>query len=121
MRVVTAPTWHRFRDTDDGDDLCTRCRVAVTTEAHMTFTHPCPVPACPSTKNPDDGCVMVVRRDGPCWCLYCHRSGDRDHETDPEPDEDLAAEMVVDSAGDLIATFGQIAVGSVLEFALLTD
>lgn len=81
---MTTRVWHNFRDTADGDDQCTRCEVVVTVEAHMTFTHPCPVPDCANPKNPDRGCVFIPKGDGPCVCIYCGRSGDRDHELDLE-------------------------------------
>lgn len=87
---VTTPNWHRFRDTTDGDDQCTHCEAVVAPEAHITFTYPCPVPDCANPKNPDRGCVFIPAKESACACVYCGRSGDRDHETDGDvlDDED---------------------------------
>ena len=71
--------WHPFREDDCGDDVCGRCAVTVTLEAHMTFTLQCPFPPCPSEKNPDIGCVMAPneKRQNLSTCLFCGRAGER--------------------------------------------
>lgn len=125
--MTQTPKWHQFRDTEDGDDQCARpgCRVVVTLEAHMTFTHPCPVPMCTSPKNPDDGCLMTAHRDGASRCLYCGRSGragDRDDEAAEDTlDEEVERELEADALEQLLATFGTVATGNVLEFALTPE
>lgn len=120
---MTSPTprWHQFHETEDGDDACSSCGVVVTLDAHMTFTHPCPVPPCTGKQNAGDGCVMHPYRDGPCRCLYCGRSGDRDHETveTDHLDEEVEAELEADATAQLLASLSSIASGDVLELALL--
>lgn len=84
MLLVSNPTkqWHPFREDDFGDDKCGRCAATVTLEAHMTFTLPCPVPACPSAQNPDTGCAFAPNesRNNLSTCLYCGRPGEREGE-----------------------------------------
>jgi hypothetical protein len=78
---MTTPTkkWHDFREDEFGEDVCRGCGCTVTLEGHMTFTLPCPVPACTSPKNPDSGCAFSpnARRDNLSSCLYCGRPGER--------------------------------------------
>lgn len=71
--------WHPFREDEFGDDRCGGCGVTVTLDAHMTFTLQCPVPACPSDKNPDIGCAFAPneKRSNLSNCLYCGRVGER--------------------------------------------
>jgi hypothetical protein len=86
---TTNTSWHKFDETEDGDEQCTRCRVIVSVEAQMTFSIPCPAGDCSaSRKNPDDHCVFVPRHSGPSCCIYCGRQGDRE----PLP-EDLLEEF----------------------------
>lgn len=124
--VTTPPNnWHRFRDTDEGDEQCSRCGVVVDWEAHMTFTMPCPAGDCPSAKNPDRGCVFVPSKDSACRCIYCGRSGDRDQETEPEVPEDLEAELDAEAAAEdedataaTLALLDRVVAGDVLTFNL---
>jgi hypothetical protein len=92
-------TWHRFQDTDEGDDRCDRCACVVSLEAHMTFTLPCPVPACTSKSNPDAGCLFAPGKAGVATCVYCGHSGTREGDappSDPELDAVIADLMVGD-------------------------
>lgn len=70
-------TWHQFKETPNGDDECGRCAVVVSPDAHLTFTLPCPAGDCPSSSNPDRGCVFAPTRLGVSGCVYCGRGGGR--------------------------------------------
>lgn len=118
--TTTPANWHRFTDTDEGDEQCSRCAVVVDWEAHMTFTIPCPAGDCPSKHNPDRGCVFVPSKDSePCKCIYCGRTGDRDHETDDdEAAEEIAEELDNDPLAVSLARLDSVGVGDVLTFNL---
>lgn len=90
---TNSPNWHRFDETDDGDEACTRCRVVVSPEAQMTFSIPCPAGECAGKASPDGACVFVPRRSGPSCCIYCGRAGDKDP-LPPELREEFAAGMI---------------------------
>lgn len=89
-------TWHRFQETESGDDECDRCAVVVAPEAHLTFTLVCPAGDCLSGSNPDRGCVFAPGRAEVAACVYCGRPGVRDgeaHAPDPAMDA-LTADLL---------------------------
>jgi hypothetical protein len=100
---VSAKNWHHFRENEVGDDVCTRCEVQVTLEAHMTFSRPCPTPPCPAKANPDTGCLFSPRRSAVSACVFCGNPGSQPVGQDELEDEIDAAMIENDSATGLPA------------------